>query len=178
MNKSTKKKIFTSIEKDDSETLFSILETDPKAIEITGEHNRNVRDKTPLMYALQCRKLELASILLDHGASPTAKMAGGPKSSVLDLCANFAHYDPSSFSQWVDLVVRLLEKGANPSTALWPALHAFGSIVKNPSIIKLLLEYGADPDIQLGDSGNTIRELLEVNKHLYPDEIHELFTQK
>ena len=40
------------------------------AIETLETHNRLVRDKTPLQYALQCFNLELAGHLLDRGVLP------------------------------------------------------------------------------------------------------------
>ena len=71
----------------------AILDDDPDAMESIGEHNRNVRDKTPLMFAMQCFNLQLAHVLLDRGANANAEMPGGPGYSVLSLCMQFAYCD-------------------------------------------------------------------------------------
>jgi hypothetical protein len=146
-------------------------------MEAVGEDNPNVRDKTPLMYAMQCVNLGLANALLDHGANASAVMPGGPRESVLDLCVIFAYYClEHEHDEWISLATRLLDLGAEPTSALWPALHSFaGGFVKRADLIRLLLDRGANPDEQAGNSGNTVRELVEVNKRLYSNEVLGLF---
>jgi hypothetical protein len=175
MNKTTTKRLFSAIQDSDQASVFAILRDNPDAMETVGEHNRNVRDKTPLMFAMQCRNLRLAHALLDRGASAKAVMPAGPCSSVLALCVEFAYYDDVQHDEWIRLATRLLDQGAEATSGLWPALFGFGAIVKRADLIRLLLERGADADRQLGDSGNTVRQLVEVNKQLYTDEVLRLF---
>lgn len=175
MNKNTTKRMFEAIQAGDTRTLNQILDAETEALETVGEHNRNVRDKTPLMFAMQCRKLRIAHELIDRGANAAAEMAGGPRSSALSLCIQFAYDDAENHDEWISLATRLIDKGADPNTGLWPALHGFGGIVARVDLIRLALKRGADPDRQLGDSGNTIRELVVVNRHLYSAEVLSLF---
>ena len=175
MNKTTTKRMFNAIQDRDAATLNAILAEHADAIETVGEHNRNVRDKTPLMFAMQCSDLDLAHSLLDRGANAAAEMAGGPRHSVLAVCAKFAYCDARNHDEWIKLATRLLDQGADPTLGLWPALHGFGGIVDRTDLIRLILERGANPDEQLGDTGSTIRELVRINRQLYPDELLELF---
>ena len=64
----------------------------------------------------------------------------------------------------------------DPNTGLWPALHGFGGIVNRADLIRLALDRGADPDRQVGNSSNTVRELVEFNAHLYSPEVLALFS--
>ena len=175
MRKTTTKQLFQSIDARDQTTLISILDTHSEALETFGEHNRLVRDKTPLMYALQCRNFPFANILLDRGANADASMAGGPQSSVLSLCMQFAYCDSEKHDDWIALATRLIDSGADPDSGLWPALHGFGGIVERADLIRLCLQRGADPDRQVGDSGNTVRELVNINRKLYTQEVLDLF---
>ena len=147
-------------------------------MEITGEHNRNVRDKSPLMYAMQCSKFKVVNYLLGRGADSTARMAGGPRSSVLGLCVSFAFCDAKNHDRWIKLAIKLIDLGADPSSALWTALHGFGGIVDRDDLIRLLLDRGADPDQLVGNSGDAVRELVAVNSRLYTDKVLKLFTEK
>lgn len=175
MTKTMLKNLFNAIQKDDTRTLRQILAAEPNALEAVGEHNRYVRDKTPLMFAMQCHKLRIAHELLDRGANAAAEMAGGPRSSALSLCMYFAYCDAENHDEWIRLATRLIDKGADPNTGLWPALHGFGGIVARADLIRLALKRGADPDRQLGNTGNTVRELVVVNRHLYSAEVLSLF---
>lgn len=177
MTKSTKKRLFNAIQGGDPAAIFAMLHDNPDAMESVGEHNRNVRDKTPLMFAIQCGNLFLANALLDRGANASAVMPAGPRDSVLQLCVNLANYrDEHEHDEWVRLATRLLDLGAEPTSALWPALHGFsGGLVKRADLIRLLLGRGANPDVQAGNSGNTVRELVEVNNRLYSNEVLGLF---
>jgi len=175
MRKTTTKQLFKSIDAKDQTTLISILDAHSEALEAFGEHNRLVRDKTPLMYALQCWNISLANMLLDRGANADASMAGGPRSSVLSLCMQFAYCDSDQHDDWIELATRLIDNGAEPNSGLWPALHGFGGIVERVDLIRLCLERGADPDRQVGNSGNTVRELVNINQKLYTQEILDLF---
>jgi ankyrin repeat protein len=145
-------------------------------METGGEHNQNVRDKTPLMFAMQCANFNLASALLDRGANASAVMPGGPCSSVLELCVAFAYCDLRQHDDWIRLTTRLLDEGADATSALWQALHGFGRIVKRADLIRLLLDRGANPDQVVGNTGSTARELVAINRRLYTDEVLRLLN--
>src|SRR6516165_7885973 len=110
--------MFNAVQEKDLATLYAILQENPEAMETVGEHNRNVRDKTPLMFAMQCRNIRLANALLDRGAKASALMAGGPCMSALALCVMFAYCDTEEHDDWIRLAKRLLDKGADPTSAL------------------------------------------------------------
>jgi hypothetical protein len=175
MKKSTVKNMFKAIEQENAATLNAILDTEPDALETVGFHNSFVRDKTPLMYAMQCRKLGLANALVDRGADVKAIMPGGPKSSVLFICIESAYSDPIDHDKWIDLAKRLLDGGADPNSAFWTSLACFGGVVRRSDLIKILVDYGADPDRGVGDTGSTVRELVEINRRLFPEEVLMLF---
>ncbi len=167
--------MFKAIEDDDWETLDSILDKDDEAIETHGFHNRLVRDKTPLMYALQCFNLELAGHLLDRGANPSAVMPGGPRHSVIQMCIARAFCNESTHDDWIAFTVRLLDKGIDPNEGLWPSLHGYGELVPRDDLIRIMLERGADPDRKVGNCGSTVRELVQINSRLYPPNVLEMF---
>lgn len=176
MDKATRERLFNAIQAGDVATVFAVLQDNPDAVETVGEHNNYVRDKTPLMFALQCANLRLANALLDHGANASAVMPAGPRESVLQMCVWYAYCrDEEEHGEWLGLATRLLDLGAEPTSALWPAVNGFGRRVKRTDLIRLLLSRGANPDVQVGNSGNTVRELIEVNKRLYSNEILDLF---
>ena len=91
MTKSEIKKLFVAIEKHDHESVLGIISKETEALEVTGQHNANCRDKTPLMYAMQCEDFGLSEKLIDLGANVSAKMAAGPESSVIQLAVKFGH---------------------------------------------------------------------------------------
>jgi hypothetical protein len=175
MKKVDIKRMFKAIEDDDRETLDSILDQHDEAIETHGCHNRLVRDKTPLMYALQCFNLKLAGHLLDRGANPSAVMPDGPRHSVIQMCIARAFCNQSTHDDWIAFTVRLLDMGIDPNEALWPSLHGYGELVPRDDLIRIMLERGADPDRPVGNSGNTVRELVRINSHLYSPAILEMF---
>jgi hypothetical protein len=176
MDKATRERLFNAIQAGDVATVFAVLQDNPDAVETVGEHNNYVRDKTPLMFALQCANLRLANALLDRGAKASAVMPAGPRDSVLQMCVYYAYCrDEEEHGEWLRLATRLLDLGAEPTSALWPALYGFGRRVKRADLIGLLLSRGANPDVQAGNSGNTVRELVEVNKRLYSNEVLDLF---
>ena len=179
MKKSTVTNMFKAIENKDISTLDAILDAEPDALETVGAHNRLVRDKTPLMFALQCRNLSLANALVDRGADINAVMPGGPESSVLRLCVAFAYSDAANHDDWIVFTKRLLDMGADPNTAIGGALNAFRELsfaYKTPrlELIRLLLDQGADLGCPAGNSGSTLRELVVLNRHLYHEELLRL----
>lgn len=175
MNKATTKRMFNAVQEKDTATLYAILRDNPDAMETVGQHNANVRDKTPLMFAMQCWNIGVANALLDRGAKASAVMAGGPCMSALALCVMFAYCDADQHDDWIRLASRLIDKGADPTSALWQALNGVGRIVKRADLLRLLLNRGANPDLQVGNTGSTARELLEINRRLYTDEVLQLF---
>lgn len=175
MKKIDIKRLFKAIEDDQRSEVNQLIQANPDALEVLGEHNRLVRDKTPLMYAIQCFNLPLAEHLLDIGADPCAVMPAGPCDSVLQMCVERAYCNEENHDHWIAFTERLLNAGADASGALWRALHAFGGIVDRPDIIQLLLANGADPDQMVGNSGNTARELVAINKHTYTPAVLNLF---
>ncbi|TDF42269.1 ankyrin repeat domain-containing protein [Alteromonadaceae bacterium M269] len=167
MTKTETKKLFVAIQKHDHETVFSIIEKNEGAIESVGQHNAYCRDKTPLMFAMQCEDFELAYKLMDIGANVRAKMLDGPESSVIQLAASFGHSLNPNFDKWIGLIQRLIENGANPTEALWSACNAYSKTSDRIEIISLLIKSGASLNAQVGNSGNTVRELVKINSHLY-----------
>jgi ankyrin repeat protein len=83
-----------------------------------------------------------------------------------------------SQDEMLDLVRTLLDAGANPSDGLWPALSTYDKAFDQIEMIALLLERGADPGAQVGNTGNTVRELLKVNARLYSQRVHALFRER
>ena len=82
---SRKRRLFDAIEAGRLSEVIAILDDQPGLIESVGTESARVRDKTPLMYALQCRALRLARELIQRGANVRARMPGGPRSSVVQL---------------------------------------------------------------------------------------------
>ena len=166
--------LFKAIEGGDVTGVRTILDHSPELLEAFGEHNRSCRDKTPLMYALQCGHLRLAGELLDRGANPRACMAGGPGSSVIGLAVRFmiGGRDNSALVAFVD---RLIGAGADPDDALLPACLTYNKAFDQPQLIELLLRRGANADNAAGNSGDTVRQIVKVNARLYSDHVLELF---
>lgn len=175
MNKTTTKKLFQAIEAKNRQVIDEILDEHQDALEVVGFHNRLVRDKTPLMFAMQCTNTELANYFLDRGADANAIMPGGPKSSVLAVCMKFAHAGMTPFQDWIELTRRLLDLGADPSTAIWPAIHSYKGRVNRIDLIELLYRRGADIDGPFLESGTSVRELVEINKDKQLPELLALF---
>ena len=175
MTKTEIKKLFIAIEKHDHDVVLGILAKDMDALEIVGQHNANCRDKTPLMFAMQCEDFELAEKLIELGANVNAKMPAGPESSVIQLAVKFGHGLNPYFDKWLGFIKVLLEHGANPSEALWPACHAYNKVADKPEIISLLLNNGASLESKVGNTGSTVKELVKVNSQLYSSRALTLF---
>lgn len=175
MTKSEIKKLFVAIEKHDHKSVLEIINKDNEALEVTGQHNANCRDKTPLMFAMQCEDFELSESLIDLGANVSAKMAAGPESSVIQLAVKFGHGLNPNFDKWLDFTEKLIQHGANPSDALWPACHAYNKVADKHEIISLLLQNGASPEREVGNTSSTVKELVKVNSRLYSNRVLSLF---
>lgn len=175
MTKADIKRIFKAIDEKNHETLFLLLDKHPEEIDVFGIHNQFCRDKTPLMYAIQTYDFDLADKLIARGANVNAKMAGGPCSSVIQLAAGIAHSLHPEFNEYFKFIKKIIDLGANPSDALWAACGGYKKDRDRPEIIEYLLSHGANPDLPVGNSGNTVRELIEINSRLYSSYVLQLF---
>lgn len=175
MNNATTKRLFQSIETKDRQAIDEILDKHADALEVVGFHNRNVRDKTPLMYAIQCCNVELSNYLLDRGAEANAVMPGGPESSVLALCMIVAHSPAGSFDDWIQLTNRLLDLGADPTSAIWTATAHYKGFLKKIDLVELLYRRGANIDKPFLETGESVREVVAFNKSLHLPELLALF---
>lgn len=172
MNATRIEALFQAIEAGAVSSVTAMLDAEPAAIDVFGDGNRLYRDKTPLMYALQCNHFHLAGLLLARGANAKAHMRDEPMSTVIALAVRFVVAGNSN-RDMVVFVGKLIDAGADPSDALWPALHAYHRKFDQPELIELLLQRGADPDRAIGTS--TVRALVQVNASLYSRRVLELF---
>jgi len=168
------KRLFEAIEAGRISVVTQILDAEPAALEVAGQHKATCRDKTPLMYALQCHRFGIATELLRRGANAGARMTGGPRTSVIALAVGFAIVgrDQRELLQFVD---RLIDAGADPNDALWPACHAYHKRLDNSECIELLLARGADPDHTIEIIGDSVRHLMQINARLYSARVLALF---
>lgn len=130
----------------------------------------DAQGQSALVYAVERTSKMVVRLLLEKGADPNVRAArqahvpaSYPGASVLRLAAE--KRDPS-------LVTALLQAGANPNSREaynFTALHQ-AAYNNNATIVKILLQHGADPLIQEDESGktpldyakeNTIKQLLE-----------------
>lgn len=177
MTKANIKLLFGSIRKGDSELLFQILDEYPNSINIYGQHNSYCRDKTPLMFSLQCHHFDWVDELIARGADINAKMLDGPKSSVIALATIMAVPIHSSYQYFFDFIKKIIELGVSPDEdALWKACYNYTMKSNRYEIIELFLSKGANPDVLIGNSGNTIRELISINSKKYSPDVLKLFN--
>jgi ankyrin repeat protein len=167
------RRFFDAIEAGAVTAVVAMLDQAPSLVDASGDGNANMRDKTPLMYALQCNHFGLARLLIQRGADVGARMTGGPRSSVIALAVRFVIAGRPN-ADMVRMVGELIDAGADPSDALWPACHAYDKHFDQPELIELLLARGADPDRLLAD-GSTARGLVKVNAALYSPHVLGLF---
>ncbi len=76
----------------------------------------------------------------------------------------------------VQFVSELIDAGADPDDALWGACHAYSKATDQPEMIELLLQRGANPEKQVGNSGSTVRKLVEVNASRFSPHVLALFV--
>jgi hypothetical protein len=171
-----KRRLFEAIEAGRFSEVIAILDDEPGLIDALGSENARVRDKTPLMYALQCRALRLARELIQRGANVRARMPTGPRSSVLQLAVKFAGPREEDHARMLSLVGELIDRGADPTDAIWSACSAYAPRFSwRARMIALLLSRGGDPDRLVGNSGNTTRELVRINAARFSAEVLRLF---
>ena len=175
MSASDTEALFEAIENGRRQTVEASLDAKPRRIEAIGTHKAGCRDKTPLMYALQCQRFGIARMLLRRGANASARMSGGPGSTVISLAVRFVIQgrDPTPVLEMIDA---LIDAGADPTDGLWPAIRTYHKHWDETRLIERILERGADPDQLVGNSGNTARELVRINASLYSDRLLALFT--
>lgn len=174
MNRTSIAKLFKAIEAGDVTIVTAQLDADPAVIDVQGEGSPVWRDKTPLMFAIQCGHHYIARQLIRRGADVGARMSGGPRSAVIALAVRSV-IPQQGMQDVVRLVGDLIDAGADPNDALWPALSAYNKAWDRPEVIELLLQRGADPDRPVGNSGNTVRELVAINAGRYSARVLSLF---
>ena len=126
---------------------------------------------------MQCRTLGIARELIRRGADVRTRMPAGPGSSVLQLAVTFAGPREVDHARMMKLVGELIDRGADPTDAIWAACHVYhSSFPWRIQMIELLLARGADPDRAVGTSGNTTRELMRVNAKKFPPEVLRPFA--
>ena len=142
-----KRKIFKLIESGDLESIKEILANHPELMDTLGEHNAYCRDKTPLMYAIQCLQIEIANWLIDNGADVDFQMSTGPKTPALSLCVD--PYIPA------ELLHKMLSLGSNPNrydhvghTVAYVLIEHCATSLETNGLekIKLLAKFNADFD--------------------------------
>ncbi|HXA51847.1 MAG TPA: ankyrin repeat domain-containing protein, partial [Candidatus Acidoferrum sp.] len=96
----------------------------------------------PISAAARRNDLEMAKLLLSHGADPSAAEHGAPLGQALWLAVYQGQYEMAKL---------LLEHGANPDTAPESSGSAISHTRKDPEMRKLLLEHGAHEEPRASD---------------------------
>lgn len=97
---------------------------------------------TPLFVAVRDGRAEAAKLLVFRGANPNLPTDTGATPLIMAVTQKF----PTE-KQRLDLVTYLLKRGADPKLTTHTGLDALffaASYQKNPELVALLLEYGAD----------------------------------
>lgn len=97
---------------------------------------------TPLFVAVRDGRAEAAKLLVFRGANPNLPTDTGATPLIMAVTQKF----PTE-KQRLDLVTYLLKRGADPNLSTQNGLDALffaASYQKNPELVALLLEYGAD----------------------------------
>ena len=111
---------------------------------------------TPLFVAVRDGRAEAAKLLVFRGANPNIPTDTGATPLIMAVTQKF----PTE-KQRLDLVTYLLKRGADPKLTTHNGLDALffaASYQKNPELVALLLEYGADTQTE------NYKKLLKVVK--------------
>jgi ankyrin repeat protein/beta-lactamase regulating signal transducer with metallopeptidase domain len=118
-------------------------------LELGAEVNiRGYFGTTPLFTAAQNGNSKIVEQLLTHGADAQARSMSG--NTALSPAITNAH---------VDVVRLLLSQGLDANERLVSGFYPLQAAVRNVSLVKLLLDYGADPQVTLGFSRTTPLQL-------------------
>ncbi len=161
--------VFKAIQANDVSLIREFCETQPECIDVGGVGISYYRGKTPLMYSLESNRFEIARLLIDAGADVNAVMPAGLGWTILYASV----YAGVSLS--LEILQMLLERGADPNVKYGPLpltraidnswkLDKYHADAKAKDMtdtvtikaVKLLLEYGANPDYKRpsGAEGN------------------------
>jgi len=165
--------------------LFAIYQNEPTTVlrlleQGTDSNSRNAQGRTPLMLAVKCGHVDIAALLIDHGADVRARETDQPRSTGLHIAADGSQEGCARL---------LLEHGAEvdardseQETALIRA-----GFSDEEGIVRLLLEHGADVHAEnaYGDSAlsragwlgseETIRTLLKWGAASHPGHLRNAF---
>ncbi|GAB5442598.1 MAG: hypothetical protein Fues2KO_29470 [Fuerstiella sp.] len=190
MNQTELECLFDAVKDNDVRTLSKLLNKHPDAVDAICDHHwgNPVENNTPhlgqtlLMYAISRGNNLVANLLLDRGADVVEE---SPYTSAIELAVGNAFGFPAKqFSDWMALTSRLIDEGADVSTALGTALNASGVYKKQLEfdkneeeklrfqIIRMLLERGAKLDVRI--RGRNLRSEVELNRNLYSAEIRSI----
>ncbi len=100
--------------------------------------------KTALMWAIELEKNQIVEILLKNGANINLK----------DGLGHTALHS-ATYAGNIETMKLLIKKGADANTKNYNNETPLFSIKATPEILNLLLDAGANPNVQLKDSGNT-----------------------
>lgn len=166
-------RLLTAIEDGKLSMVRALLDETPELLEARGAAPARRKDKTPLMVALQCGARATARELIARGADVRARLPDGG-ASVIALAARFAGPSEAAHDATLPLISELIDRGADPTDALWPALHAYQRARPwRARLVLLLVARGANRDHVL--PSGSVRALVEINRRLYPPEILALF---
>lgn len=165
------KQLFTAVRQGDNKEVKRLLENGANVNAVFKKDSRD--NKMPLHTAVECNNLEAARILIEYGANVNAKNRIITGSYPLEtavyrsvemvrlLLDNGADVDKAKalniavYNGKMEMAEMLLsEYKANPNieylagTALGCALEALDRYPENHQLVKMLLDYGADPNFR------------------------------
>ncbi len=154
--KTTKKHhqlFFDQIREGNLEFVSAVLNASPAMVNVLGKNNSWYMDKSPLMYALQCAQDKMCTLLIDRGAEVDFVMPEGQEKSICNWAATMAAMYGESKPEFMQILKRLLELGANPNhrdymgrDALHEAISQLNALGKCWQTVLVLIDAGADPE--------------------------------